>query len=137
DLALQASEANFRALTEQVPAIIFRARLDAQSTTIYVSPAIETLGWTQKEWHDEPSLWLDNLHPEDRERVLAELGTVPSKADSVDHRYRLRDRQGRWHHLHEKATVVRSPAGEPLFLQGLMLDVTAQTEAEASLRQLS
>lgn len=52
--ALQESEAKYRALVKQIPAITCTAALDEASTTLYVSPQIESLlGISQTEW---PSL---------------------------------------------------------------------------------
>ncbi len=137
DAALQDSEANYRALTEQVPAIIYRARLDELSTIIYISPAIVTLGWTSDEWLAQPTLWLECLHPDDRGRVLAAAALSRQEGGSFDVEYRLRTRGGDWRHLHDRAGVVRDGAGQPLSLQGVMIDVSARVQAEAELRKLS
>ena len=132
---LRKSEANYRTLTEQVPAIIYRAQIDEFSTTTYVSPAVQGLGYHQQEWLDNPSLWLEGLHPEDRERVLATVATAHRQGSLLDVEYRLRDRSGQWHHMHDKAEVLRDAQGKPLYLQGLMLDVSDRVRAEDQLRK--
>jgi GAF domain-containing protein len=73
DAALALSEKSYRTLTEQVPAIIYRAELDNASTTSYVSPAVQALGYTAAQWLADPETWLRSLHPDDRDRVLATL----------------------------------------------------------------
>ena len=65
------SEARYRTLVEQIPAITFMASLQEglDENEIYVSPHIETmLGFTQEEWLGDPFLWYRQLHPEDRQR---------------------------------------------------------------------
>jgi hypothetical protein len=69
--ALHAAEAKYRALVEQIPAIIYTAEINEQSSTLYVSPQIESiLGFTPEEWMADPDLWLKQLYPDDRQRVL-------------------------------------------------------------------
>jgi two-component system sensor histidine kinase/response regulator len=135
--ALRDSERNFRTLTEQVPAVIYRAALDEASTTTYISPAIQDFGYTPQEWLADASLWLDGLHPDDRDRVLAALAASRRQGGALDLQYRMRTRQGEWRHLNDKAEIVRDAEGQPLYLQGLMVDVTARVHAEEELRKLS
>ena len=135
--ALRDNERNYRTLTEQVPAIIYRAALDEASTTTYVSPAIRQLGYTPGEWMTDPALWLDALHPDDRARVLDALDRSRRDRTRLDVQYRLRTRAGDWRHLHDQAELVLDAEGRPMYLQGLMVDVTARVHAEDELRKLS
>ncbi|MDP2004855.1 MAG: PAS domain S-box protein [Rubrivivax sp.] len=137
DAALQESEASYRALTEQVPAIIYRAGVDENSSTTYISPAISTLGWSSDEWLADPGLWQACLHADDRERVLGAVAASHQAGGSFDTEYRLRTRQGEWRHFHDRAAMVHDAEGQPLSLQGVMVDVTARVQAEAELRKLS
>jgi len=69
---LQESEAKYRALVEQVPAINYTAALDEARTTVYISPQVEiVLGFPEEDWQADPDLWRKQLHLDDRERVLA------------------------------------------------------------------
>src|SRR4029077_8858873 len=59
-------EAKYRALVEQLPAVVFMAYLDRGIGEAYVSPQIEaTLGFTQSEWLEDPVLWYRQVHPDD------------------------------------------------------------------------
>ncbi|MEW6678784.1 MAG: PAS domain S-box protein [Pseudomonadota bacterium] len=134
--ALRLSEAIFRTLTEQLPAIVYRAGLDPQSSTDYVSPAVATLGYTPDEWINTPQLWADNLHPEDRNRVLASLDDLHRGAPFVEE-YRLRDKAGVWRHIRDEARLIKDAAGHSLYVQGVMLDISAEKEANTRLRMLA
>jgi PAS domain-containing protein len=62
-------EARYRALVEQIPAIVFMAYLDRGIGEAYVSPQIEeTLGFTQQEWLEDPVRWYQQIHPKDKDR---------------------------------------------------------------------
>ncbi len=134
--ALRQSEAKYRALVEQIPALIYTTGLAEASTTFYMSPQIERiLGFTQAEWMAGPELWLKQLHPGDRARVLAELARSHDSGEPFIAEYRLlsRDDQVLW--FHDEAVVVQGDDGTPLFLQGVMLDITERWLAEEARRQ--
>ena len=134
--ALRASVATYRTLVEHLPAIIYTTSFGEAGTTFYVSPQIErVLGFSQAEWTDGPKIWLSHLHPQDRRRVLSELADSHASGDPFVSEYRLVARDGRTLWFHDEATVVREDTGDPICLQGVMLDITERKRAEAALRQ--
>ncbi len=135
--ALRESERSFRLLTEQVPAIIYRAALNEESATLYISPRVADLGYSQEQWLADPEAWLKLLHPDDRERVLAELAAWRRSGGALRLEYRLRDSQGAWRDYQDMGEIVADARGRPLYLQGLMLDISERKRAEEQLRKLS
>jgi PAS domain S-box-containing protein len=133
ETALREREASFRMLTEQIPAIIYRANLDELSQTIYISPRVQELGYTPEEWLAQPDIWVQSLHPEDRPRVLAELEAFQAKGGVLSLEYRLRTRVGEWRYFQDEAEILHNEVGQRLYLQGIMLDVTARHEIEVEL----
>src|SRR5687768_1707273 len=70
--ALAASEARYRALVEEAPAVIYMEQGDREHTLLYMSPFVETLlGYPVEAFFADPGLWMARVHPEDRERVQA------------------------------------------------------------------
>ncbi|MEW5789081.1 MAG: PAS domain S-box protein [Pseudomonadota bacterium] len=130
EIELREREGSFRLLTEQAPAIIYRASLDETSQTLYVSPKVEELGYTQAEWLADPGLWLSLLHPEDTDRILAELARFRRDMGSLNLEYRLRKKNGEWRYWRDMGQVLRDAQGRALYLQGMMLDVTDGKQAE-------
>lgn len=129
--ALRESEAKYRRLVEQVPAVTYMAAIDEVGSTLYVSPQIETLlGFTQKEWIADPELWSKRLHPADRERVRAESVDHWASDGQFHDEYRLFARDGRIVWVRDEAVTVRDDAGRLLCLQGVMLDITARKRTE-------
>ncbi len=133
--ALAASESRFRALVEQVPAIVYTAGIGAEAPWEYVSPQIKTvLGYTPEEWTASRSLWFDAIHPDDRERVLAEEEeAVAEPGGQLRSEYRLRTRDGDWVWVRDDATTIVDADGTVLF-QGVLLDITEAKRAEAAAR---
>jgi PAS domain S-box-containing protein len=136
EAALRATEARYRTLVEQIPAIIYTAAIDAHSSTSYVSPQIEAiLGFTAEEWLSDPLLWLKQVHPDDQQRVLANVARVQGSDLPLPTEYRCFTRDGRLVWLQDAARTVRDEAGQPLFMQGITLDITERKHAEQALRR--
>jgi diguanylate cyclase (GGDEF)-like protein/PAS domain S-box-containing protein len=135
DDALRRAEARYRTLVEQLPLAVYIDRVDRWSSNIYTSPQIEPmLGYSVEEWADNKSLFVQMLHPEDRERVLAALERAHATGDSLVLDYRLQARDGRVVWVHDESRIVADVnTGEPV-LQGYLLDVTARMQAEEQLR---
>lgn len=134
---LRESEFNYRLLTEQVPAIIYRAALDQESKPIYVSPQVAALGYPAEDWLSKPGIWLDLMHPDDREVVLRELEISQRSGENFLAEYRLKTQGGEWRAFRDEARVIRDDQGRGLYIQGVMLDITERRQAEADLHRLA
>src|SRR5918998_1265533 len=134
--ALGEAEERYRTLVEQIPAVTYIDPVDDPDNPLYTSPHIEKmLGYTPEEWI-EGRLWYERLHPEDRERVLAaDERFEAGEEERFGEEYRLVARDGRVVWVREEAVVVRDGAGEPLFWQGVIHDVTERKEADEALRK--
>ncbi|MGA8141803.1 MAG: PAS domain-containing protein, partial [Desulfobaccales bacterium] len=131
------AEAKYRTLVEQIPMVTYTAPLDKARGASYISPQIESiLGYSPKEWLADPGLWVKLLHPEDRDRVLAESQRDPLDSNGAVFRseYRILTRKSDVLWLRDEATAVRSGLDEPEFLQGIMFDVTNQKRFEEELK---
>ncbi len=135
EAALYESETRFRTLVEQLPAITYIVPFAETQRTLYVSPQIETiLGFSQAEWTADPDLWSKQLHPDDRERVLAEdAGSSITGVFSSE--YRIRTRDGRVVWLRDLSRRVYDEVGQARFSQGIEFDITHLKQTEAALRQ--
>ncbi|MFL5800502.1 MAG: PAS domain-containing protein [Roseiflexaceae bacterium] len=129
-------EAQYRLLVEHIPAITYVAALDTQSSTLYTSPQIEyMLGFVQAEWMADHTLWLKQVHPDDRALVLAALAR--SQAGEVAPcEYRMLTRDGRVVWFRDESALLRDADGRPLYLYGVMLDITARKQLEAELARV-
>jgi two-component system cell cycle sensor histidine kinase/response regulator CckA len=136
DDGLRAAERKYRSLVEQLPLVTYIDALDSASSNIYTSPQIEELlGYSTAEWVEDRELFLKILHPEDRERVLAEHAWTHATGEPLRTEYRLIARNGRVVWLQDEAVVVRDEDGTPLFLQGYLLGITERKEAEQALAE--
>ena len=54
---------------------------DDERRTLYVSPHVEALlGYTRQEWLDQPDIWMELLHADDRERSSRRTTCTPRRA---------------------------------------------------------
>jgi PAS domain S-box-containing protein len=128
------AETRYRTLVEQLPAVTFLAALDEGDNELYVSPQIEVLlGFSQREWLEDPILWYRQLHPDDRARWHSEFAQTCAIAKHFRAEYRFIARDGHVVWVHGEAQVVRDDQGNPLYLQGMAFDITARKNAEEAL----
>ncbi|MGH3131331.1 MAG: PAS domain S-box protein, partial [Gaiellaceae bacterium] len=132
---LREAEARFRTLVEQIPLAIYIDALDEHSSAIYMSPQIETMvGYSPEEWLADPELFPRLLHPDDRERVMAEVERTQSTGDAFRVEYRLIAKDGRSVWIRDEDVTIRDEDGTGLYAQGYMLDITERKASEERLR---
>lgn len=133
---LRASEMRYRLLVEQVPAVVYEMGLDDERRTLFVSPQVEALfGYSREEWLDQPDIWTELLHPDDRELELAAHDLHNETGEPWSQEYRLIASDGRVVWVRDQARLVRDEMGRASTWQGVMLDITAQKDLEERLRQ--
>src|SRR5918994_1198420 len=137
--ALSLSEDRFRHLVEQIPAVTYVQEpidSDTPKAITYMSPQYEAmLGYPpEKEILDEEH-WLRVLHPDDRERVLAEELRTDETGEPYRIEYRQIARDGRVVWVYDEATLIRDEEGNALYWLGVQYDITEQKRTEEELRQ--
>jgi PAS domain S-box-containing protein len=127
---LRETDAKYRALTEQLPAITYVHPVGERGAPIYVSPQVASvLGYSAQEWVAQPELFYRLLHPEDRERVRAEIAAAAEGTRALRCEYRMLSRDGRTVWVHDEAVTVRDDDGRPFYTQGYLLDVSERRDA--------
>jgi PAS domain S-box-containing protein len=130
------AEARYQVLLEQLPAVTFMAPFEEGLREIYVSLQIETLlGYTVREWTEEPILWYDRLHWEDKDRWNMEFSRTVAWTEPFKGDYRFLAKHGHVVWIHGEAKIVRDPFGQPSFIQGIGYDITAMKRIEEELRE--
>ena len=129
----QESEDRYRALVEQIPAIVYQENITGPALQLmYISPRVETvLGIPPDEWVGDPQTWLQAIHPDDRDAVLAENERVDQTGEPFAMEYRMQTRDDRVLWFRDEAVLIRDADEEPLYWQGVMLDITRRREAES------
>lgn len=136
------AESKYRSLVEQIPAVTYIIDINPVAHTLYVSPQIETqFGFCVQEWLEDPDLWEKQIHPNDRERIMASFSVSLTTGEPYYTEYRIIKKDGTIAWVRDDAVWLKDAAGKPVLLQGVMLDITSQRKAEedlsAALEELS
>ncbi|MGH2752167.1 MAG: putative bifunctional diguanylate cyclase/phosphodiesterase [Actinomycetota bacterium] len=135
--ALREQEKNLQFLVHHVPVVVYKAETGQLGRWWYVSPQIEQLlGYTPEEWLANPALWWKQIHPDDRDQVLAdeEAMTVSTNSHTEAVQYRMLTREGRVIWVNDDAAVIRDEDGSPLYWSGVLSDITDRKVLEDQLK---
>ena len=133
--ALEISEQRLNSIFNSMEDAVWSVRAETREL-LYCNPALETItGYSAAEFHANPSLLSDLVHPDDRDYFNAERQQT-RKEQSIDLEYRIvrKDSAVRW--VHNRFWIVKN-ATEPIRVDGIMSDITEQREAAEQTMQLT
>lgn len=121
----------FRLITESAADMI--AVVDTNGQRIYNSPSYEKiLGYTDEEL--DSTLAFEQIHPEDRDKVLRAASEAQRTSVGMSVEYRMRHKNGSWRTLESRAsTIVKEGRVEKLVI--VNRDVTERKNLEEQFRQ--
>ncbi len=131
--ALRASEERFRTLVGNLPGAVYRCAPRAPWRMEHLSEAVHAIcGHPARAFLGSPPErdWGDLVAPEDLPRVATLSGRPPY----VDE-YRVRHADGSLRWVRDRGVAVLDAAGEVLWLDGVITDITAEKAAEQALRE--
>jgi diguanylate cyclase (GGDEF)-like protein/PAS domain S-box-containing protein len=124
----------FHLITENAADMI--AVIDTNGQRLYNSPAYQKiLGYGPEELAATSSM--DQVHPDDRARVLEASAKARSTGRGERLEYRIRHKDGSWRFLESTASAIRSAEGEPMGLVIVNRDITERKRAEERLAHQS
>ena len=127
------NEQRFRQLAENIREVFWLSDL-AKNEMIYISPGYELVwGRSCASLYGSPRTWLEAIHPEDRERVLAAATTKQARGD-YDETYRIIRPDGAVRRIRDRAFPVRDDNGVVYRIAGVAEDVTDRILLEEQLR---
>ena len=131
------SEDRFGHLVEQIPAVTYVQEpidSDTPKAITYMSPQYEAmLGYPPRQEMLDEEHWLRVLHPDDREKVLAEELRTDETGEPYRIEYRQIARDGRVVWVRDEATLIRDE--EALYWLGVQYDITEQKRTEEEFRK--
>ena len=131
---LSETEQRMREIVDDLDVIVWEATLPNIEFTYVSQHAESMLGYSVGQWMSEPKFWENHIHPDDREQAV--IACAESSQYQKDHQFEYRmiaaDGTVRW--IRDIVHFVASNDRQPAKLRGVMLDITAQSEAESKLR---
>jgi PAS domain S-box-containing protein len=134
EAALRVSEERFRQMAESVDEVFWLFD-PSQEKLLYISPAFEKLwGFSGQSLLDQSISFMDTVHPDDRERIVAALEHQGKpNGYSEEHRIVRPDGSVRW--VLASTYPIYNKQGEVYRIAGVAQDIDARKKAEAALRQ--
>ncbi|HEY1109388.1 MAG TPA: GAF domain-containing protein, partial [Opitutaceae bacterium] len=126
---LRESEARFRQIADNINEVFWISDV-AKRTVFYVSPAYEAIwGQSTRSLYEDPRLWLEAIHPEDRGRVLL-AATTKQVAGTYNEVYRVVRPDGSVRWIRDRAFPVRDEKGGVYRMVGTAIDITEYKKAD-------
>lgn len=132
--ALQASERRYATLAATAPVGIFRTNL--QGHCLYANEEAHKIIGIPDQGSFEVC-WLHHLHPEDRDRVCANLAQTITQRTAFRAEYRFQHPDGQVIWVLEQYEPEKNDRGEVTGYVGTLTDITRRKQAETSLQQLN
>jgi PAS domain S-box-containing protein len=132
---LRQAETRYRTLIEQIPAVVYTERFAFGGARMYLNRHVEPMLGYGPQRAAQPNFWATLLHPDDREAVLGEQARCEQTSQPFSMEYRIFDRHGRVVWVRDQCLLIRGDAGEPLFWQGVVFDITETKRIEQATRE--
>ena len=137
EASLRQREEQFKALINNVPGAVYRAAFDEDWTIDFMSDAIAQLtGYAAADFiHNQAQSFNKICHPNDLERVNRVIRTAIAAKQPFIVEYRNIRTDGSVVWVCEQGHGVYDANGNGLWVDGVVLDITALKETEAALRR--
>ncbi|MFO8059835.1 MAG: PAS domain S-box protein [Bacillota bacterium] len=134
--ALRESEKRFRLLAENSRDLIYRMVLKPSLKFEYVSPSSrDFLGYSPREYYDDPELALKVVHPDDLHRLTSMMTADHDLSEPAVFRCRRSNGSIIW--TEHQLTPIYDEGGDLQALEGFARDVTERKLMEDELRHIS
>ena len=110
--ALIESRERFKLIAESIEEVFWMADT-ILGTMFYVSPSYERIfGRTVRSLYEQPTSFIDAIHPDDRDRVVAEIREREALSQPFDHEYRILHPDGTVRWIWDRGFPVPGEGGE-------------------------
>lgn len=108
---------------------------DIQTEKIFYNDRLLSIfGFTREELADNTNWWENNIHPEDKERVIQRMNTtLESGKTNWEDEYRFCCKDGNYKIVYDRSYIMRNQQNNPIRLIGAMKDVTKLRSLEQEL----
>ncbi|MHB1153739.1 MAG: PAS domain S-box protein [Eubacteriales bacterium] len=133
--ALQESEQRFRSVLDNSVDVIYRVNIQTGHFE-YVSPSVENImGYTPEQIMAMSSAEaLAMIHPDDLPAMRTAIARLPETGNE-EAIYRQRNKNGEYRWLSNHMSLTRDSAGQPLYRNGSIRDITEAKQTEEALRE--
>jgi two-component system sensor histidine kinase UhpB len=133
--ALRLSEERYRLVSSATEDVIWD--WDLTTNRVEWNDNVRTrFGYSPLEIPADSSWWSENLHPEDRQAILAGVqSAIAGQGHSWSGEYRYACRDGSYAYVLDRGYILRDESGKAVRMIGSMIDITERKRAEEQLRK--
>ncbi|MCQ1534889.1 PAS domain S-box protein [Methanosarcina sp. KYL-1] len=133
---IRKSEERYRLITEQTGQLIYDFYF--KEDKISWAGAIEEItGYSPEEFQNfDFAMWIERIHPEERERVEKTIKEARKKGKKFQEEYRFRRKNGYYIYVSVIGTYLLDEKGQSYRIVGIVKDITARKEAEKALENI-
>ena len=135
--ALAESERKLQTLIASLPGMAYRCPLESPWPLTFASEGVlELTGYPSEDFVAGRRTWGELIHVDDAAGVESEVGQAIAANRPFEMIYRIRDAQGRLRWVLDRGRPVADRSGgPPAAIEGFVLDLTRQREADDALRE--
>ncbi|HEY9651706.1 MAG TPA: PAS domain S-box protein, partial [Coleofasciculaceae cyanobacterium] len=133
--ALLSTHARLQHLLSSSPAVIYTRKSSGDGAITFVSDNVTAkLGYSPKEFIENPRFWSEHIHPQDARQLFA---IAPSLLQTQSHvlEYRFFHKDGTYRWLRDEMKLVYNQAGNLTEIVGAWYDITEKKRAEEQVRE--
>jgi CheY-like chemotaxis protein len=131
---LRRAEQRQAAIIQSLPMVLYLEPYDAHPRRPnYLSGDFEAItGFKYESVAEDPNIWSDRLHPEDRDRTIAAIEARRKIGrSSIEYRWMAAD--GSYKHFLDQAVLLKDADGRPVEFAGTLTDISEQRSLESQL----
>jgi PAS domain S-box-containing protein len=133
--ALRSAEARLQQVLAFSTTVIFVADVAGETITLtWMSENFTRLTGHEVAQALQPGWWVEQFHPDERARLLAETPPLLQQ-DRSSREHRFRYRSGRYGWIRVEQQVLRDETGAPVQIIGALFDITDDVRSEEELHQ--
>jgi PAS domain S-box-containing protein len=130
-MQMQETESRFQTIMDAAPVMVWVS--DKNNSVSYTNMEMKKfLGYEMEKFKDNKK-FIPKVHPDDRKKAIDEWGEQIGKRKSASTSFRLKDVNGKYHNITEKAIPRYYPDGSFAGYIGAYFDLTKETEYQESL----
>jgi len=117
-----------KTILSSISDIIWSASLEWDENILFVSDNItKVFGFTPEEIYSRSNQWTSNIHPEDLEKFYESRTKILEK-DFTEVTYRIKDKSGIEHVVHDRLWVARDSQDRAIRIDGITSDITERSK---------